>query len=413
MAFSRRLALIAVSAAVLRLIHAVAIAPPTPIFGDGWFFHEVARQVAGGHGYLSPAPFIFDGIEKPTAEHPPLFVFLLTALTKLGIGSEEAQRAVCAPLLGAGTVAFVGLLGRRLGGDRAGLVAGLIAAVYPTLIAADGALLSESLYGLLVAAGLLAAVRLGDRPTTGRALALGALGGLAALTRSEALLLPALLAVAVAVAPAGEDALRRRLARGGLVLLTAALVIAPWAARNLATFDRPVLISTNDGTVLTGSNCDATYAGDRLGSFVTGCIPRVRFADEGRQDAEWRRAAFDYMGDHAGRLPLVVAARLGRTWGLYRADRQAYEVEGRRRWVQTIGAVAFYPLAALAIAGALALRGRRFELGVMIAPAAVVTFATALTYGGIRPRHAAEISLVVLAGVGLDRLVERRAQRPT
>src|SRR3712207_9300748 len=90
---------------------------------------------------------------------------------------------------GGATVALVGVLGRQLAGARAGLLAAGLAAVYPTLIAADGALMSESLFGLLVALSLLAAHRLLDAPGVGRALVLGALAGLAALTRGEALLL--------------------------------------------------------------------------------------------------------------------------------------------------------------------------------------------------------------------------------
>jgi hypothetical protein len=46
-----------------------------------------------------------------------------------------------------------------LAGDLAGLLAAGLAAVDPALIAADGALMSESLYRLLVAMTLLAAYR--------------------------------------------------------------------------------------------------------------------------------------------------------------------------------------------------------------------------------------------------------------
>jgi hypothetical protein len=141
---------------------------------------------------------------------------------------------------------------------------------------------------------------------------------------------------------------------------------------------------------------------------VTECIPRVRFEDESRQAAEWRRVAFGYMGDHSGRLPVVVAARLGRTWGVYGVGRQASGVEGRRRFVQAAGVAAFYPLLALAAVGAIGLGRRRFELALVLAPVALVTLTAALTYGGTRPRHAAEISLVALAGVGFDRILRRR-----
>ena len=92
------------------------------------------------------------------------------------------------------------LLGRRVGGDRVGLGAAMVGAVYPVLLAADGALMSESLYGLLVASALLLALRLGERRDLASAAALGAVIGLAALTRSEGLLLLPLLALPLCLA---------------------------------------------------------------------------------------------------------------------------------------------------------------------------------------------------------------------
>ena len=43
--------------------------------------------------------------------------------------------------------------------------------------------------------------------------------------------------------------------------------------------------------------------------------------------------AFDYMGNHAGRVPIVIAARIGRTWSLYRPlDMLYYNLaEGKER----------------------------------------------------------------------------------
>ena len=64
---------------------------------------------------------------------------VLAGLAELGGRSEEAQRLAGAAF-GAGTIATLGLLGRRLAGERAWLLAAGLAAVYPVLIAADGAL---------------------------------------------------------------------------------------------------------------------------------------------------------------------------------------------------------------------------------------------------------------------------------
>lgn len=64
-------------------------------------------------------------------------------------------------------------------------------------ITADGAMLSESLYGLLVALSLLCAFRLLDRPGVVRGGLLGVTIGLGALARGEALLLVPLLLVPI------------------------------------------------------------------------------------------------------------------------------------------------------------------------------------------------------------------------
>ena len=70
--------------------------------------------------------------------------------------------------VGTGTVIAIGYLGRRVAGARVGLLAAGVAAVYPVLIGADAALLTESLFGLCVAVTLWIAYRMWDQPTYGR-----------------------------------------------------------------------------------------------------------------------------------------------------------------------------------------------------------------------------------------------------
>ena len=143
-----------------------------------------------------------------TAFHLPLFPTVLAAFSLVGLDSETAHMVVgCA--LGALTVALVGVIARRLAGDAAGLAAAGIAALYPPLVMNDSVLLSESLTGPTIAACLLAALHLRERPGAGRALLLGALIGVAALNRSEAILLVLLLGVP-ALLPARSVQARQR-----------------------------------------------------------------------------------------------------------------------------------------------------------------------------------------------------------
>ena len=132
--------------------------------------------------------------------------------------------------MGTVTVVLVGLLGRRVAGDRAGLIAAAVAAVYPLLWLADGSLMSESLYGALIVAVLLAAYAYLDARTVRRVAVLGALIALAALTRGEALLLVPLLGLAVVARGPLPGA--PRLIHLAALVAAFALVLAPWSIRN-------------------------------------------------------------------------------------------------------------------------------------------------------------------------------------
>jgi 4-amino-4-deoxy-L-arabinose transferase-like glycosyltransferase len=383
----------------IRVVYTLVEAPwPPPGLDDQYYFSALPKLLAEGEGFIAPFKFIFRGVEVPTAEHPPLYSVVLALPALVGLDSPDAQR-LAGSVFGAVTILALGLLGRRLAGDRAGLLAAGIAAVYPTLVAADGALMSETLYGALFALTLLAAYRLVDAPTLGRATTLGAIGALTALTRGEALVLLPLLLVPVLRRPAG--------ARAALVALLAfALVLMPWTVRNWIEFDRPVAVATNSGTAIAGANCDETYSsGDRLGGWYPPCIKEHPGKNEAEHHAEALRDGLRYAGDHAGRLPVVLAARLGRVWSVYKPFAIP---EGRSVRVQKVGVVMFFVLVPFAVAGALLLRRRGEVTWILLAPFMIVAVTALITYCNLRFREPAELCTVVLAAVAVDELLRRR-----
>jgi 4-amino-4-deoxy-L-arabinose transferase-like glycosyltransferase len=405
--FARDLALIGALAFAVRLVYALIAAPGLAVDDDS-FFHLTADALAAGHGYVQPFELDLHGISVPTAEHPILYPLVLSLVARAGGTGVDIQRGV-GILAGTGVVVLVALLGRELAGARAGLIAAAIAALWPSLIAADGSIMSEPLYGLLVLGAVLLAVRHVRSPTLGGALGLGALIGLAGLTRSEGLALVILLAL-----PAVLMAGRRRTESMIAVVAVAAVVMSPWVIRNWTTFDRPVL-STNEGTVVAGSNCHSTFYGADIGAFDFACVKSAsRGAPSGNEAVRadtMRDAGVDYATDHAGRLPVVVAARVASLWGVFDPRRQ-FVVTGRDITVQKAGVILFYPLAILAIGGAVALWRRRQRAAIlMLAPFVLVTFVGATTYGGVRLRHTADLMIVVLAGVAIDALLLRRRAR--
>jgi hypothetical protein len=303
-------------------------------------------------------------------------------------------------------IVALGLLARRVAGPRAGLIAAALAAAYPVLIGADGAVMSETLLGLLVVVALLTAYALTDRPGPGRALLLGALVGLATLTRGEAALLIPLLVLPVCLRLGSRRALA-----AGLACAAFATTLAPWTIRNATTFDRFVPLSTNDGTLVAGANCRDTYHGRDIGSWQIDCVPGGPPVDESVAAARYRDAGRDYALDHAGRWPLVVVARLGRSFGVYQPIRQARQAEGRSDGIEIAGVFAFYLVAAGAVAGAVVLRRRGLPLLVLCAPVALAALATAIGYGVPRFRHPADLALVVLAAVAIETAARRRGGR--
>jgi 4-amino-4-deoxy-L-arabinose transferase-like glycosyltransferase len=259
------------------------------------------------------------------------------------------------------------------------------------------------LLGLLVVLCARAAYRLAERPSAGRAALLGALIGLAALTRGEAILLLALLLL-------GRPKRRLRLLAAGVA--ACALVLAPWTIRNLATFENPVLISTNGDNVFVGANCDRSYYGDLIGSWAFSCFGRRGPGDESQYSREWRQRGLDYARDHAGRIPVVVAARLGRQFDVYRPRQGVFlaSAEGRDHRVQWLGIYMFWAMLPLGLAGALVLRRRREPLFILGAPFFLILVMGAAVYGSTRFRVAFEPALIVLSAVALDALWTRWRQ---
>ena len=391
---------------------------------DQLYYHAVAQRVAAGDGFVEP----FDPRRlpepgtDPDAEHPPLAVVVLAGvslvadvppLSWLGDASHVNQHRYALALLGAAVVVLVGLLGRRIGGDRVGWTAAGIAAVYPFLWVNDGIIMSETVTNVTVVATLLAALRFARRPDAASAVVLGARGGLAALARAELLLLGVLLAVPIALTRRTISP-RARLIRAATVVSVVAVVLAPWVGYNLARFDEATFVSTNDGIALAGSNCDPVYSGGGIGlTFLAPpcLLDPIPTGDASARAKVYRERALDYVRGHLGRAPVVAAARVGRTWSLFRPGDMIEwnRGEAREPWVTRLGLAVYYPLLATAIVGAVLLgrRRRRADLWVLLVPAVVVTVGSALTYGQIRFRAAAEPSLVVLGALAVVTAVDR------
>jgi hypothetical protein len=394
--FGRRLALVAAIALVLRVVVAfVAGFHAEGTLSDSLNYHLLGAGLADGAGYVRAFDRVISNVRVPTAEFPPLLPMVLAAFDRLGIDRVRGQEAALAAL-GTSTMVLVGLIGREIAGARTGLVAAALAAVYPMLVLPDATLQSEGLYGALVAATLLAALvaRRSERHIVPW-LVVGAGIGLAALTRSEAVLLLPFVVLPITRA-------WRPLA---LTALAAIAVLAPWFVRNALTLDKPVLLSNNSGTLLAGANCAESYHGDGAGLWSFGCTLKVpiRTRNETRRTELLTDAGVDYARSHVSDLPGVAATRVLRTFGVWRPRQQLHEEarEGRDHTLLVAGYVLYLALAVASVAGVVIGRRRHLRIGPLVGAIGLVVVTSAATYGNERFRIAAEPSLLVLAAVAL------------
>lgn len=246
---------------VVRVFAAILIAPD--IVSDAQGYRESARRLieTGTFAY----PLYEDNLWARSVGGEPVFrddgrpafyatpsnafvmpgypVFLAAVWRATGFGTDPGMAVrVAQALLSVCTAALVYLIGRRVD-KRTAVLALIVVALYPPFTLANSYLNMEALYGFLLTAAVYLMLRWYDKATWLRAASVGAVFGVGALVRPTAL--PWLLLAVVFVIACQSPRWRIRLLQGIAILLTAALLMSPWAARNHALYGKPLLFGTS------------------------------------------------------------------------------------------------------------------------------------------------------------------------
>ncbi len=401
---------------------------------DPYYYHGGANLLVDGKGFPDPFQLAVENRTLPGAYHPPGYLLALALGSLAGFKSLLAHQ-VWSALLGTATVGVTGLATRRIAGTSAGIIAAGVAAVYPNFWFSDGLVMSETLVLLTMASTFVLAYRFRENPGVGRALALGVGIGILALTRTEALLLLVLLGVPLVLSLHADGMGWRR--RVGLLAVTGATTLAlisPWVLYNLSRFEEPVYLSVSDHTLLAG-NCPDVYDGALIGWWTVSCVLELNCPDPADRQSQrgfirclikvdpdgdasttgpgYRDAAIDNIRANKDRLPSVVFAREGRTWGFYN-PRQGIDLDRlstREPELSRLALGMYYALAVGTVAGVVVLRRRRIPVLPLLAPIISVALTVSVTFGETRYRALAEVSLVVLSAVAVDAALRALGRR--
>jgi 4-amino-4-deoxy-L-arabinose transferase-like glycosyltransferase len=172
----------------------------------------------------------------------PLYPLLLAAIQH-AFGDVPRAVALIQATTDAATCALIAALGALIS-PRVGWIAGILAALSPTLIVFSTQILTDSLFLFFFALMLLAGARFLLRPSASLAIGAGLSGGLALVTRPVvAPLLAAVVPLLFAVALVQRRSVGLALTAAMLFAVAAAAPIAPVLLRNVALYQSFALTS--------------------------------------------------------------------------------------------------------------------------------------------------------------------------
>ncbi|MBU0743297.1 glycosyltransferase family 39 protein [bacterium] len=270
---------------------------------DSQYYDRTARGIAGGD-WLGDEVFYL----------APLYPYALAAVYAAAPGDEIAHARYLQCALGAVTCLLICWIAMLSAGPVAGLLAGLIAALYGLFIYYDGILMPSALTLGLHMAATLALLLAARRESRGWWVAGGLAVGLCALAHGTALLFFPGVLVWLWFGFPGSPA-RARLGRIAIVSVTCVLVVGLVTVRNYAVGWDFVLLTSNAGKNLfignnelaTGTYGDAaTYPyndiwGSHLGYYLRDEKRTARDMRPSRMSAFFAGKARDYVLQNPGR----------------------------------------------------------------------------------------------------------------
>ncbi|MBX3393960.1 MAG: glycosyltransferase family 39 protein [Phycisphaerae bacterium] len=422
---------IAVVAACIARIAVLAFAERRPArfdFPDSHRYVQVARHIAAGLG-----PIDHEQLRSGT---DPLYPFVLSVAPLAGFNSEDAILRfgrICNSIFGIASVLLLAGLGRRILGERVGLIAAFILALDPILLFFNGLVLTESLYILLLLASVYSMTRSAlrrtgesaasvraERDCIAWAMLAGICIGAATLTRSTNLFLPIALcpiflilltrrpfrsaglpALGATTGGQAQNGLNlpvagipytnmRNLSAVGTFLVCSVLVLTPTMIRNYGIYGAFVPTRIGGGASLM----------EALGPWADGApgMDRIQYppfpptADELKRDRICRQAAIDWAAAHPADTVRLALAKLKRTWSI--------EINASGYTTPVLRAACWLTVAPeflLTIVGVGLLRRRPDLIALLLAPAVYFSLVHVVFVGSVRYRLPAMPFLFLLA----------------
>lgn len=411
-----RLAGIGVLALALRAIY-LADLRDHPLFavflGDGQQYDEWARGIAAGN-WIGTEVFY----------QSPLYPYALAVLYAI-VGHSLMAVRIAQGILGAASCVLLAQATRRFAGARAGVIAGVLLAVYAPALFFDGLIQKASIDLFLVTLVLALCAEFLERRHAAWLAAAGLALGALTLNRENARVLVPVVVGWVLLA-FRDVPLRRRVAWAGAFVIASALVVVPVGLRNRA-IGGEFLISTSQlgPNLYIGNHAGANGSYEPLlpgranASVERTDATRLAERAEGRTltpgevSDYWVSQALAFVRDHPWDWLRLFGRKLLLTINADEiSDSESLDVYAEAslilrglRWID------FGMLLAAGVLGACVTRERWPGIGLVAASAGAFALSVAIFFVFDRYRFPLVPYVLVFAGAGIARLVERGALR--
>ena len=364
------------------------------VFGDSLSYWSLAESISQGE------PYVYGSYDAKIFRTPG-YPLMLAPLFLIWSGEPPIMAA---RVLGVfwGTLGVWGVwwLARELFGDRAGIIAAALAAVYPGAVAMSVLVLSESAFCPLVICHLAFWVAAWREERRSRATILavwaGVVSGAATLVRPEWLLFTPF-AMTVGLLLCRDRS--RQLGLGAVTMLAIVVVMTPWWIRNAAVSGRFVPTTLQVGVSLYDGQSPVANGASNM-DFVEPFVEELRrekpvFSDdlfEYRLDRMAKSRALNWSTDNPAQVLHLTVVKFFRMWNVWPNE------PSLSAWPIRLGiAIVYLPVVLLGIWGGVKTFGRGWPYVLCWIPAVYLTLLHVIFVSSIRYRQPAMFGFIVLS----------------
>ncbi len=361
------------------------------LFGDASQYILIAKNIASGNGFnMLPNSNLL-------ANRAPFFPFILAGVFKF-FGQSYWPARIFQVCMSSLVPVITYSIAKEVVSKRAAMISACISIFYPFYVFYSAYVLTETLFVFLSCFSLLYLIRFVKTGSYQDALLAGMFLGLSALTRPIALGFGVFFVVCYFFIP------RRRFKGSAAILAAMFLVILPWTIRNYIVFEKFVPLTTEVGRVF--------YSGNNPMNKTGGCIRYVDFIEPketvtmGEVEASQYmfKKGLEFIRHNPGTFLKMSVKKAGRLWRVF-----PYWTSGFTNIKYKLISIFSYGLILPFFLIGIFLSIRNWKLVLPLYCLIIYTSIFCMVfYGTMRFRLPLMPAVIVLASIGIDRLLWKK-----